>query len=127
MIIHTNQRCGQYLKDIKAQLLTDEGLKPRESFSRWTLVQSRNIANTDYFKNRLVTIQRQVKQLVAPLLDPQPTDPSFLICVVLQGSKTTHLAVIMNNQGKIIAYDLFEHKIKLVEAIKRLGVCRTAC
>ena len=29
----------------------------------------------------------------------------------------------MNNHGKIIAYDLFEHKIKLVEAnLKRLGV-----
>ena len=81
-----------------------------------------NIASTDYFKNGLVTIQDESSQLIAPLLDPQPTDLVLDMCCA-PGSKTTHLAAIMNNQGKIIAYDLFEHKIKLVEAnLKRLGV-----
>ena len=39
------------------------------------------------------------------------------------GSKTTHLSALMENQGKIEAYDLYEHKVKLVEYnLRRLGV-----
>ena len=110
------------LKTTKAQLLTDENFEAGNLSPDGLLYRAGNIANTDYFKNGLVTIQDESSQLIAPLLDPQPTDLVLDMCCA-PGSKTTHLAAIMNNQGKIIAYDLFEHKIKLVEAnLKRLGV-----
>ncbi len=81
-----------------------------------------NIAHTDEFKKGLITIQDESSQLVARLLEPTSQDYVLDMCCA-PGSKTTHLAAIMNNQGKIVAYDLFEHKIKLVkDNLKRLGV-----
>ena len=57
-----------------------------------------------------------------PLLSPSEDDLVLDMCCA-PGSKTTHLAALMNNKGKIIACDLFEHKIKLVkENLKRLNI-----
>ena len=70
----------------------------------------------------MVTIQDESSQLVAPLLSPSEDDLVLDMCCA-PGSKTTHLAALMNNKGKIIACDLFEHKIKLVkENLKRLNI-----
>lgn len=81
-----------------------------------------NIAESKFFKQGLVTIQDESSQLVARLLSPQEGDMVLDMCCA-PGSKTTHLAALMNNSGKIVACDLFEHKIKLVQAnLKRLGV-----
>ena len=39
------------------------------------------------------------------------------------GGKSTHLAELMGNQGEIIALDIHEHKLKLInDNCKRLGV-----
>lgn len=45
------------------------------------------------------------------------------------GSKAMHLAAILENTGTIIACDIYEHKLKLIqEAANRLGVtCVTTC
>ena len=81
-----------------------------------------NLAYTSYYKEGKVTIQDESSQLVARLLDPQKTDYVLDMCSA-PGSKTTHLAALMENQGKIEAYDLYKHKVKLIEHnLKRLGV-----
>ena len=110
------------LKTTKEKLLADNNFSEGHLSDDALLYQAGNIANTDYFKDGLVTIQDESSQLVAPFLDPQDDDLVLDMCCA-PGSKTTHLAARMHNHGKIIAYDLFEHKIKLVEAnLKRLGV-----
>ena len=92
------------LKTTKAQLLTDENFEAGNLSPDGLLYRAGNIANTDYFKNGLVTIQDESSQLIAPLLDPQTMDLVLDMCCA-PGSKTTHLAAIMNNHGKIIAYE----------------------
>lgn len=110
------------LKTSKVKLLEDENFKEANLSPDGLLYKAGNIANTEYYKDGLVTIQDESSQLIAPLLDPQVDDLVLDMCCA-PGSKTTHLAALMNNQGKIVAYDLFEHKIKLVAAnLKRLGV-----
>lgn len=81
-----------------------------------------NIAGTNEFKNGLVTIQDESSQMVARLLNPHPHDYVLDMCCA-PGGKTAHLAAIMKNQGKIDAYDLYEHKILLVNGLmERLGI-----
>jgi 16S rRNA (cytosine967-C5)-methyltransferase len=60
--------------------------------------------------------------MVARLLNPQPHEYILDMCCA-PGGKTSHLAALMKNQGRIDAYDLYEHKIPLVkEQMQRLGV-----
>lgn len=76
--------------------------------------QRGNIANSDAFKQGLVTIQDESSQLVAPLLNPLPGELVLDMCCA-PGTKTSHLAALMKNQGCIQAFDLYPHKIALVE------------
>ena len=81
-----------------------------------------HIASDEAFIKGYVTIQDESSQLVARLLNPQASDYVLDMCCA-PGSKTTHLAMLMNNQGSIEAYDLYAHKIDLVQQqIQRLKV-----
>lgn len=80
-----------------------------------------NIAYTDAYREGLITIQDEASQLVSSFLAPEPGSSVVDLCAA-PGSKTTHLAAIMKNQGTIDAYDLYEHKIGLLkENASRLG------
>ena len=35
------------------------------------------------------------------------------------GGKTTHIAELMNNKGKIYAFDVHEHKIELIKRMPK--------
>ena len=109
-------------KASKEELLK-EGCFKEGTLSKDALLYNKgNLALTSYFKEGKVTIQDESSQLVARLLDPQKTDYVLDMCSA-PGSKTTHLSALMENQGKIEAYDLYEHKVKLVEYnLRRLGV-----
>lgn len=81
-----------------------------------------NIAETVAFQQGFVTIQDESSQMVARLLHPLPHEKVLDMCCA-PGSKTSHLAQLMQNQGQIYAYDLYEHKIALVkEQMQRLSI-----
>lgn len=110
------------LKTTKAKILKDHKFTSGTLANDSVLYKSGNLASTSYYQEGLIAIQDESSQLVAPLLAPTKDDLVLDMCCA-PGGKTAHLAALMNNQGKIIAYDLFEHKIELVKAnLKLLGV-----
>jgi 16S rRNA (cytosine967-C5)-methyltransferase len=76
----------------------------------------------DSYKMGHFQIQDESSMLCAKVLDPKPGELVIDVCSA-PGGKTTHMAQLMNNKGQIIARDIHEHKINLInEASKRLGV-----
>lgn len=72
-------------------------------------------------KQGLFTVQDESSMLVAPALDPQP-GWTVLDMAAAPGGKSTHLAELMQNQGRVIAVDIHPHKIDLIdENARRLG------
>ena len=70
----------------------------------------------------LFQVQDESSMLVGYALNPQPGETVLDVCSA-PGGKTTHLAQLMKNKGKIIANDFYNHKVKLVEeSAKRLGI-----
>lgn len=110
------------LKTTKEELLKDNLFKQGKLSQDCLYYEGGNLAHTSYFQDGYITIQDESSQMVARLLNPCQGDYVLDMCCA-PGSKTSHLASLMNNQGKIEAYDLYMHKIPLVEAqMKRLGV-----
>lgn len=78
------------------------------------------IIESDEFKSGLFTIQDESSMLVGQVLNPQEGSLVLDMCSA-PGGKATHIAQLMNNKGRIIARDIYDHKIKLIEEnIKRL-------
>lgn len=67
-------------------------------------------------------VQDESSMLVGRVVSPRPGDTVIDLCSA-PGGKTTHMAQLMRNQGSILAGDIHEHKLKLVEAnAERLGI-----
>lgn len=82
----------------------------------------KNIANLDLFQEGFFTIQDEGAGEIGYVLNPKPGEMILDACSA-PGGKTTHLAELMKNEGKIVAWDIHKHRIKLVEeTAKRLGV-----
>ncbi|RBP41107.1 16S rRNA (cytosine(967)-C(5))-methyltransferase RsmB [Garciella nitratireducens] len=84
-----------------------------------------NISNIDknkYFKEGLFQVQDQSSMLVAHVLNPKENQLVIDVCAA-PGGKTTHIAQKMNNTGKIIARDIYDHKLSLIKQNRdRLGI-----
>lgn len=82
---------------------------------------SGRFASSLAFKNGDITIQDETSQLVAPTLN-LTGDEMVLDACAAPGGKTVHLASYLTT-GKIVALDLYEHKLALIrDNAKRLSV-----
>lgn len=82
----------------------------------------KNIENNELFKEGLFTIQDISSMLVGKIINPKENSLVLDVCSA-PGGKSTHLATLMNNTGKVVARDVFEHKLKLIDnTVKRLGL-----
>ncbi len=82
----------------------------------------KNIESNKLFKEGYFTIQDISSMLVGKVANPKENSTVLDICSA-PGGKTTHLATLMNNTGKVIARDVFEHKLKLINnSVNRLGL-----
>jgi len=82
----------------------------------------KNISDFPPLKEGWVHIQDLSSMMVAKFLDPKPEELVMDLCSA-PGGKTTHMAQLMDNQGRIIARDIFSHKLRLIEEHShRLGI-----
>lgn len=86
------------------------------------LIIDQAMMNHDLFKEGKITIQDIASQMVSEVLNPKEDSLIIDLCSA-PGSKTSHLAALMNNTGRIYACDIHQHKLKLMKNnFKRLGV-----
>ncbi len=81
-----------------------------------------NPATLDSFRDGLCTVQGESAMLVAPALEPCPGDTVVDLCSA-PGGKTTHLAELMGDEGRILAIDSNPGRLRLVDrAVRRLDL-----
>lgn len=87
-----------------------------------TLKNTGSIENLNVYKEGKLYIQDTASQLCVKALNPQAGDYMYDMCSA-PGGKSFTAAQLMKNRGKIYAFDVYEHKLKLIEATaKRLGI-----
>ncbi len=82
----------------------------------------KNIENLDLFKQGLFTIQDISAGLAVKILNPKPGEKVLDACSA-PGGKTTYIAELMQNKGDVEAWDIHEHRTKLVmQNAERLNI-----
>lgn len=74
------------------------------------------------YQEGLFHVQDLSSQLCCATLNPQPGEVVFDLCAA-PGGKTFTMAERMQNQGKVVSFDLHEHRVKLISSgAERLGL-----
>ncbi|MBE7054060.1 MAG: 16S rRNA (cytosine(967)-C(5))-methyltransferase RsmB [Ruminococcaceae bacterium] len=81
-----------------------------------------NLNTLDAFVEGKFYVQNLSSMLCVKSLDVKENNLVIDVCAA-PGGKTSYISQIMNNTGKIIAFDMYEHKIKLMnENFERLHI-----
>jgi 16S rRNA (cytosine967-C5)-methyltransferase len=108
--------------------LENEGVSIRPG--RWcedvciieSLPPGRKLDELESFRAGLFVIHDESSTMAARLVEPRPGETVIDVCSA-PGGKTVHLAALMGNHGRLLAYDPSPVRVKLVEeACTRLGV-----
>ncbi|BCZ48083.1 ribosomal RNA small subunit methyltransferase B [Clostridium gelidum] len=82
----------------------------------------KSIENNPLFNDGKITVQDESAMIIAPLLELEEGMTVIDLCSA-PGGKTTHIAEILQNTGKVLAFDLHESKLGLIrESCERLGL-----
>ncbi len=106
-------------------LLLEEGIEAEKGkYLEEALVlhNPSSISRLKAFREGLFQVQDESSMLCARVLSPNEGSLVVDVCSA-PGGKTTHIAQLMNNKGSIIARDIHQHKLRLIEnAAQRLGI-----
>ncbi len=103
----------------KKGILAEEGKHAPEALY---LKNVPNLQEVSEIQEGFIQVQEEVSMLAVQALDPQPGEIIMDMCAA-PGGKTTHIAARMQNQGKVYAFDIHEHKLALIrENAMRLGI-----
>lgn len=138
LLASLNQKPSTFLRvnglkttaDELVKSLNEKGWKCEKYFSDIfpdldTIVKADKISDlTDIeeFKNGMFYVQDAAAAYAAYVLSPKKGDTVIDMCAA-PGGKTTHMAELMENSGKIYAFDIYDKKTdKINENAKRLGI-----
>ena len=87
-----------------------------------TNTTARALQETESWQNGFFHIQSLSSIAVSPVLDPRPGERILDMCAA-PGSKTSHIAALMNREGELVANDLSKARMHRMRAIlDKLGV-----
>lgn len=116
---------GKFSEEKFISLLKTDGIKVCQDEEIETIfhVESRlDINNSKTYKSGVFTLQNRSSYLAVQALNPKKNEFIIDMCSA-PGGKTTAMAELMENEGRILAFDIHEHKIKLImNAAKRLNI-----
>lgn len=105
--------------------LEEAGVETQRSdfFNDFVVVnQIQEVLEAGLLEEGLCTVQGQGAGAVVQLTDPQPGEFIIDLCSA-PGGKTFYLAELMQNQGSILAADVHDKRLKLLDqTAKRLGI-----
>ncbi len=104
--------------------LDKEGVTVQATSDENTLkvIDGNAVFKTEAYKNGYFHVQDLASQECIAHLAPSKNQIVFDMCAA-PGGKSFTMAQIMENQGEIYAFDLYDHKIKLInDGAKRLGI-----
>lgn len=111
-------------RDEVLQQLEQEGVSAEEGelSPEGIIIKDGYLPGTEVYEKGLVTIQDESSMLVARAVAPLPGETILDACAA-PGGKSTHMAEMMNGNGKVVSLDLHAHKIKLInKQAERLGI-----
>lgn len=89
--------------------------------------KGRSIESNPFFKNGLITVQDESAMLVAISMDIEENMTILDLCSA-PGGKTCHISELMNDTGKVLAFDIHKNKLSLIEEnAQRLGIQNIQC
>lgn len=81
-----------------------------------------NVEESLAYQDGLYSLQNISSQRAVAALEPKPDDTVVDMCAA-PGGKSCAIAECMKNQGKVFSFDVFSHKVELIEkSAKRLGI-----
>lgn len=100
-----------------------EGFSPEKTFADGCFkISSGDVTGTQPFKDGLFHVQDIASQLCCMALDPKEGETVLDLCSA-PGGKAFTLAELMNDNGKILAFDIHENRVRLIKnGAERLGI-----
>ncbi|MDO4744030.1 MAG: 16S rRNA (cytosine(967)-C(5))-methyltransferase RsmB [Clostridia bacterium] len=108
-----------------AEILKEEGLECSfcEDLDNALILKGKlNVEKSKAYRDGLYSLQNISSQKAVEVLSPKPLELVIDMCAA-PGGKSCAIAEKMENKGRILSFDIFEHKIELINrAAKRLGI-----
>ncbi|MBU3110719.1 16S rRNA (cytosine(967)-C(5))-methyltransferase RsmB [Clostridium lacusfryxellense] len=91
------------------------------------IIKGKNIENNLLFNDGNITVQDESAMLAAHSMDLLPNLNVLDLCSA-PGGKTTHIAELMGNTGRVRAFDIHKNKLSLIkDNLNRIGITNTTC
>lgn len=97
----------------KEEFMSEPGVQFLDDFA---FVTDFNMIQHPYFEQGKIIVQDFSSQQVVRYLDAQP-GMIVLDCCAAPGTKTSQIAMMMENQGEILAGDIHPHRVELIEKL----------
>lgn len=122
-ILRTTRRELRECLEAKGFVCEDGGLS-----ERCLLVKGSGLLSTEEFKEGLFFVEDEASIRAVDFLAPKEGETVIDLCAA-PGGKTSAMGELMKNKGKIFAFDVFPHKLELIDrAMKKsgIGICEIA-